>query len=306
MTALATAPVVEEIKLEAYHGVPVLRLHVDDPIPTPRAPQRNAVRIFPDLARYMLTFNHPQNRKPKKTAIARYARDMELGYWAFTPESIVFSATPLLEDGQNRLHAVIEAGVPAWMMVDFGWPTDLIEVINRASSRTNADAFMVAAVPNRNSAAAAIGIVEKYKATAGTPLHWAIRVLSPTEALEIYRQDSAAWDRANAWANRIYNATQGLGTATWAAAYYLIAGAAGQEKADAFFTEVVDETGEAGSASRRLKSHYLRRKLYDTASGDRREPLENIVRAFNAWLTKKPVGFVRTGGSFIVTPVRSR
>ena len=62
----------------------------------------------------------------------------------------------------------------------------------------------------------------------------------------------------------------------------------------------------AGSATRRLKAHYLRRKIGDTASHDRREPMENIVRAFNGWVTGKTVGFVRTSGAFVLSPIRRR
>jgi len=302
MSALAIAPRPDE---DFYRGVPVLHLHVDDPIPTPRAPQRFAVRVYPDLARYLLTFNHPQNRKKKTTAIARYARDMDLGYWAFTPESIVFSTGRQLEDGQNRLLAVIESGVTVWMMLDFGWPADLIEVINRASSRTNADAFIVNGVPNRTGAAAAVGIVARYESTAGTPLLWKATTMSPSEVLALYQKDPAAWDAANVVGNRLYGATQGLGAATWAAAYFVLAKATSGSVADRFFSEVADETGVAGSATRKLKSHYLRRRVGDTASGDRREPLENIVRAFNAWTAGKPAGFVRTGGAFVLSPIKT-
>lgn len=287
-----------------YHGVEVLRLHVDDPIPTPRAPRRYAVRVYPDLARYLLTFNHPQNRKRKPSKIAQFSRDMAHDAWAFTPEPLIFSSKPLLENGQNRLWAVIESGATVWLMLDFGWPDDLIEVVDRGSSRTNADAFAVNGYKNAAACAAAIGIVEKYHVTVETPNRWTQRFLTSSESLENYTKTPEAWDIAAGWGVRIYGATQGLGSATWVAAYYVIAETAGTEKADAFFNEVIDETGEAGSPTRKLKSHYLRRKLSDTASGDPREPMENIVRAFNAWTSHKPVGFVRTGGAFVLSPVR--
>lgn len=292
-----------EIRPDLYHGVEVLRLHVDDPIPTPRAPERYAVRVYPDLARYLLTFNHPKNRKKKPSAIAKYARDMSQDYWAFTPESIVFSNRGILEDGQNRLWAVIESGATVWIMFDFGWPEDLIQCINRASSRTNADAFTVNGYQYATAASAAVGLVEKYLATVGTPLGWTQRLLTPSEALDRYTQDPEAWDAAGQWALRLYSATQGLGPTTWAAAYFLIAKARGPESA-AFFQAVLDETDDPGSATRKLKSHVLRRKLNDTSSGDSREPIENIIRAFNAWAMRRPVGFVRTGGAFVLSAVR--
>jgi hypothetical protein len=293
-----------KLKTELHFGVPVLPLHVGDAIPTPRAPTRYAVRVYPDLARYLLTFNHPQNRTPKPSMIVRYARDMANGYWAFTPESLVFSTTPMLEDGQNRLRAVEESGVSVWIMCDFGWPVDLIERINRGSARTNADALSVNGYRSANIAAAAVVVIQKYLATEGTPLRWTQQLLTASEALEEYRKDPTGWDEAGQWGSRLYAATAGLGPTTWATAFYLVAGRRGIAVASDFFQQVIDETGEPGSAPRRLKSHYIRRKLTDTASGDRREPLENIIRAFNAWSAGKPVGFVRTGGAFVLSSVR--
>jgi hypothetical protein len=293
-----------EIRPDLYHGIIVLHLHVDDPIPTPRAPERYAVRVSPDLARYLLSKNHPKNRKHKPTAIAKYARDMEQGYWAFTPESIVFSNHGVLEDGQNRLRAVEQSGVTVWIMFDFGWPEDLIQCINRASSRTNADALTVNGYPGASGTAGAMGIVEKYLATVGTPLRWSQRLLTSSESVERFTNDPDEWATAGQWGMRVYNATQGLGPATWTAAYFVVAKARGADTASAFFQAVIDETDEPGAATRKLKSHILRRHLKDTASGDSREPMENIVRAFNAWSAGRPVGFVRTGGAFVLSPVR--
>lgn len=293
-----------EIRPDLYHGIKVLHLHVGDPIPTPRAPERYAVRVSPDLARYLLDFNHPNNRNPKPSAFVKYARDMGQGYWTFTPESIVFSNRGVLEDGQNRLRGVELSGAIVWMMFDFGWPEDLIQCINRASSRTNADALTINGYPGAVGTAAAIGIVEKYLATVGTPLRWSQRLLTASESVERYTADVDAWESAGQWGVRVYNATQGLGPATWTAAYFLVAKARGDDAAAAFFAAVIDETDEPGSATRKLKSHTLRRKLKDTASGDGREPMENIVRAFNWWSGKRPVGFVRTGGAFVLSAVR--
>lgn len=304
MSALAVRDINTAPKRETHYGIPVLKLHVDDPIPSPRAPERNAVQVGPDLARYWLTLNHPENRKRKQSAIKKYSRDMANGSWRFTPESIIFSQSGVLQNGQNRLLSVIESGTPTWFMVDFGWPDDLIQQIDRGSARTNADSLAVEGVPNSAILAGAFTLASKYRNTEGTPLRWSVYLPTASEALAAYRDDPDAWQFAVRIGQTVYGATQGLGPSTWSAAAFVIAEKRGQTETQAFFEEVRDETGEAGSATRRLKSHYMRRKLTDTSSGDAREPIENIVRAFNAWVTGKPVGFVRTGGAFVLTPVR--
>jgi len=306
MTALAIEAVEPRIRRDTHYGIQVLRAHVDDPIPSPRAPERYAVLVNPDLARYWLTLNHPENRKKKPTAITKYTRDMLSGSWTFTPESLVFSHSGVLQNGQNRLYAVIESGAPTWMMVDFGWPEDLLQTIDRGSARTNSDSLTVEAVPNASVMAGAFTLSVKYQRTFGTPLRWSVMLPTSSEALAGYRDEPDMWAEAISVGRSVYDATQGLGPSTWTAAAFVIGKVRGMGDAVSFLSEVRDETGEAGSATRRLKSHYLRRKITDTSSGDPREPMENIIRAFNAWVTGKPVGFVRTGGAFVLTAVRKR
>jgi len=304
VNTVAALALPERIKPDLHHGVPVLRLHVGDPIPTPRAPFRYAVHVYPDLARYLLTFNHPQNRKHKPTAIRRYARDMANGNFGFTPEPIIFTSSPVLANGQNRLRAVELSGASVWLMLDFGWPEDVIQRIDRGSARTNADALGIDSVKHAATVAGAYTYVMKYESTVGTPLRWTNTTPTGAEALEAYREHPDPWAEAADWGTRAYRATNGLGQSTWSAAYFILAAVRGSETAQSFYSELIGESGEAGSASRRLKSHYLRRKLSDTSSGDPREPMENIVRAFNAWVSRKPVAFVRTGGSFVLSPVK--
>lgn len=305
MTVVARElPLPEAIRPELFHGVPVLNLHAEDPIPSPRAPVRYAVRVHPDLARYLLTKNHPQNRPRKLSAIAKYVRDMTEGFWEFTPESLIFSASGVLQNGQNRLLAVAQSGQTVWLMVDFGWPEDLIERIDRGSARLNSDGLKVLGVFNQSVVAATIAIVASYDATVRSDRRWLKSSLTSSETIERYNSDPEGWAVAALYGRRAYDSTSGLGPTTWAAAYYLIGRSKGVDVASSFFEEVMAETGQPGSPSRRLKSHYLRRRVSDTASGDNREPLENILRAFNAWKSGKAVGFVRVAGPFHLSTIR--
>ena len=65
-------------------------------------------RIGPEAAKEMLECN-VDNRSPKKSALAKALED---GEWQLNGETIVFSDTGRLIDGQNRLIAVIKTGVP--------------------------------------------------------------------------------------------------------------------------------------------------------------------------------------------------
>lgn len=288
-----------------YRGVPVLRMHAGDPIPSPRAPQRYAVRVTPDLARDWLALNHPNNRHLRPRLVKKYAADMAAGLWAFTPEPVIFSVSRILQNGQNRLMAVTEAGLPIWLMVDFGWPEDLIQQIDRGIARTNADALTIESIPNAAIMAASISTVALYDLTAGSTLSWSARH-APSAAMtrETYHSDQERWDEAVKHGRHVYDALQhGLGASIWSAVAYIIERSHDGEGV-AFTDEVATGSGVAGSPTRRLADLYIRRSMLDTRSGDRREPMENILRAYKAWRSKGSLNFVGKQPGFPLSKVK--
>ena len=287
-------------KDESYHGVPILDIHVGDPIPSPRAPRRYAVRTTPDLARYFLTFNHERNRKQKPVLIRKYAADMTAGLWRFTPESLVFSVTGVLQNGQNRLVAVTESGQATWFMVDFGWPDEIITAIDRGAVRGNQDAFTISGAPSATTLAAVVNLVHKYDVVrSGDPTRGfsGMVPLSSQMALATYAEDPESWDESVRAGYRVYDALdKSLGAATWSAAHRIICRARGRGLADAFMLEIAEGSGATRTSTRALGDFYRRRPVGATKSGDVREPLENIIRGFNAWVAGKTMSFVRQPG----------
>lgn len=81
------------------------------------------------------------NRNVRFRVVAAYARDMLHGVWQLTGEPIKFSVNGRLLDGQHRLHAVIEAGVPAEMLVVRGLPDETQSVMDSGARRTAGDAL---------------------------------------------------------------------------------------------------------------------------------------------------------------------
>ena len=290
-----------------YHGVPVLELHAGDALPTPRAPQRWAVKVTPDLARYLLTFNHAQNRHLRERRIREYAATMRDDLWEFTPESVVFSQTSVLQNGQNRLMAVTEVGKAVWLMLDFGWPDGIINAMDRGISKTNADAFHVNETPNANALAAAISHWHKYQVVRSVDPARSFNALEPLgtpRTVATYESDPDGWNHSVLFGRRVYKALDlGASAAIWGAAHRIVTEARGREMADAYFAAIYDGTGDPRSASRTIRDWYVRRPVTATRTGDAREPLENIIRGFNAWRAGKSVSLVTRPG-FELSPVR--
>lgn len=74
------------------------------------------IRITPDIAEEFLGKNN-DNRKMRKLVVQTYAKDMSEGRWEFTHQGIAFDCNGNLIDGQHRLAAIIESGMPQNMIV---------------------------------------------------------------------------------------------------------------------------------------------------------------------------------------------
>lgn len=283
---------------ETYHGIPVLRLRVGDPVPCPPTPEWYVVDVHPDLARHLLSLNHPDNRRLRQRTVAKYAGDMRDGHWPLTSEAITFGRSGRLLSGQHRLMAVTEYGGPVHMLISVGWPDDVINVIDRGIGRTNADALRITGLPNGALAAAAVARVIHYVATVGTRRSWkGMPAPSAQAVLGALDADPEGWAVAVRQGNRAYKRLDLAFTApTWAAAHHIIAATSDPGLADAFFDEVIEGTGAPRSSTRTLADWARRRPVTQTRSGDVREPIELIVRAFNAWRAGKALQAVAQPG----------
>lgn len=284
---------------ETYHGVPVLTMRVGTPVPTPKAPKRYAVRVTPDLARHLLTFNHRDNRHEKTRHVQRYAEDMRRGLWRLSPHGPVFSHSGILQNGQNTLFAITEFGEPVWLVMDFGWPDDVIYVIDRGAARSTADSLKIDGVTGASNVAAAVSKWWQYQRLVGQRRSISgFGVPSAQVARSIIEQAPDTWTEAGAHGSRIYDRLdKAWGKSYWTAAFAILATAGVEhERIVRFFDEVGEGTGAPRSATRTLADWARRRPSIDTQSGDAREPLELIVRTFNAWQIGRSLSRVRQPG----------
>lgn len=79
--------------------------------------------ITPEIAEAYLRRNL-RNRDVRHSKVEEYAMDMKAGKWQLTPQGISFYQNGDLADGQHRLLAVIEAGVPVKFWVTYDVPND--------------------------------------------------------------------------------------------------------------------------------------------------------------------------------------
>lgn len=127
--------------------------------------------VTPELAEKWLAKN-TQNRYLKRRLVERYARDMKNEAWRYTGESIKFSETGRLLDGQHRLAAILMADVTIEVEVIRGLPDDSQDFMDTGLKRSAADMLTINGHQNATMAAAAARIALGVEAEYGEPANY--------------------------------------------------------------------------------------------------------------------------------------
>ena len=94
--------------------------------------------VTPEMAQMLLDRNW-ENRLIRKSVVNSYAQAMLRGEWSLNGEYIIISSNGVLNDGQHRLLAVIENGLPVVMGLQFGVERNSRTTLNTGFKRTLAD-----------------------------------------------------------------------------------------------------------------------------------------------------------------------
>lgn len=123
------------------------------------------VLVTPAIAALLLHHNHPgeTNRRMSKAGVAMAVQALRSGAWENTGEPVIMSDQGLLNDGQHRLAAIAETGIPARMDLRFGVPRHAFAATNSGGKRTGADALLLVGASNAVSAASVARLVLTYE-----------------------------------------------------------------------------------------------------------------------------------------------
>lgn len=105
--------------------------------------QSSVELITPNQAGKYLQLN-TSNRKLRKTLVSQYARDMVSGNWRLTHQGIAFDCRGTLLDGQHRLAAIVESGLPVQMLVTRGVDSRHQLAMDDHAKRSAGDALTLA------------------------------------------------------------------------------------------------------------------------------------------------------------------
>lgn len=234
------------------------------------------VSISPEIAERLLERNDC-NRSTNERQIAAIAKDIANGLWQVNGETIIVSRDGQLNDGQNRLYAVIRAGITIETCVAFGASRESRFTVDMGRQRRAADFLQMHNVKYSHNVAAIVKQHQLY-------LHGIYRqggsgqFLTKQELLRAYEARAKEYDRATERAAR-GKQLKSYGASPIGAAY-MILHAVNPLECNLFFDRIEDGVGlERGSAILAVRN-----KLSNTAkrlTGP--EKLELLLRGWNAW-----------------------
>lgn len=244
-------------------------------------PRYETITVTPQLAKQWLGKNADNNRNAKRTKIPSYARDMINGNWnSDTGETIKFDFEGELIDGQNRLQAVIMAGVP----VAFDVPRRAMQVIDTGATRTAGDAMKIAGVHDRFRGSAVVRWVIMWDAKVFTGSGGSFMPTN-SEIMQRFEQEPGAFDAATRRGADCQSRGLGNGSAS-GTAHYLF-GRIDMDLTHSFFDQYIAGANLPDRSPILALRNRIARIRVDRLT--RAEQLALFIRAWNATREGRPL-----------------
>lgn len=162
------------------------------------------IEIGPSVADELLKLSNVKNRplnKPNKSAIQSW---IDSGMFELTGDTVKFDREGRLIDGQHRLLACADGGLPITTHVVFGLDPAVFDILDQGRKRTAADVLATRGVADYSIVAAAVRWLIAYDSNGGQKI---TRAVSPREirrALETDYQGVGRWVSGAVSASRSY------------------------------------------------------------------------------------------------------
>lgn len=246
--------------------------------------------ITPDSAKEYLksnTLNRPLNSR----MVEFYASSMKRGQWELNGEPIIIARSGRVLDGQHRLQAVIESGIPINFFVTRGISDNTFDTIDQGKSRTGGDILAITGVSQANRKSAAISRYNSLRVSmiiTETKNRDKENKFTKRDILNEYNRVPHFWDNVVAEANKCYDSKRLFSNSDMAGvmAFLILDRSHSEDTVFGFFRQLtgIDDpqnntiillSNKIIDAS--LKGYKLTSK-YKTAL---------LIKAFNAYLTGK-------------------
>jgi hypothetical protein len=246
--------------------------------------------VTPGLAGELLRRN-PDNRPIRFAKLDQMISDIMKDRWTFNGEPIIISREGLVNDGQHRLSAVIEAKKPITTLVVFGVDRNTRITVDQGAARGARDYIGMEGVENATIIAGAGRLIAAYLKTNGQHFGDASRV-SNADVMTLVHGDEQLVKSA-ALAHSLYKYSRQLVAPSIVAFCHYLLADIHQKDADAFIQAVcMGENIKRGDPAYAVRERFL-------AEGriSRNDKIEIILRGWNSYRQSKPLKLAKALGT---------
>jgi len=241
--------------------------------------------LTPGLAGELLRRN-PDNRHIRKTKVAQFTRDILADRFQLNGEAIKITPDGLLNDGQHRATAVIEANRPITTLFIFGVERETRTTLDQGASRGAGDYLSMDGVQNATTQASITRQLLSYERTKGKSLSEATYVTN-AEVLDRVARDPKIAESAHFATIHAKAARHHVAPAIVGLCHYILADLS-EIEANEYLTQVC--TGEG--LTKRDPAYAVRDRLL-TLGKSRQLKVHAIFRGWNAYRQGKPLSIVK-------------
>lgn len=240
------------------------------------------IEVTPTLASKLLDLN-THNRPIRRHDVDEWKRKMTVGEYQPTHQGIAIDSGGVLQDGQNRLKAIVELDAPqmAWMAV--GMPPENFAVIDAGRNRSYADVLALSGEKDVNVLGATLRLVWLYLNTNARTGGGG--KISNVMVMDLLSKDPARFREAAHVAHRVKHAKVGLTPIAAAAGWYLIRRTNTAARTDDFFEGLITGTNLPTGDVRPLLIRKLRGEKDEGKRANSATQLALLIKAWNMWAT---------------------
>lgn len=251
--------------------------------------------ITPTRAEKLLQAN-TSNRPLSAAQVEAFAEAMRRGDWQVTHQGIAIGTDGQVIDGQHRLAAVVEAGIPVTMMVFSDVDPSTFDVLDTGRRRNAADVLAIEGEKSTIQLAAMLRAVWLYDNRRDSSWSGGSATVTNHQILQTLADNPAIRD-VIAPAEQISAAT-GMIKSAAGAACYLINRVNQPASLEPWYEGLIDGAG-LNKTDPRLKFRNLMQAMARKQAGlvqrrrDTRESVALYLKAYNAWALDEPITQLR-------------
>jgi hypothetical protein len=253
--------------------------------------------IYPSVANAILERRNSLNRTLKPIKIRQLVNDIEAGKFCLNGESVIFSASGVLLDGQHRLEACRQTGSAVSSLIATGLPEEAALTLDQGVARTTGDILQMAGTEYGNNVASIGRLAFAWLRGDGRSIG-ALNNVSRADILELVEADPTIADAASYGQN---NRMTGLANATVVGfCYWIIGRQYGADVAEEYLSKVI--TGENLLLGEGALA--VRNRLMATGKAPNTHKVEIVLRGFVAHYQGAKISRIQVSKALPPLPLR--